>query len=151
MIHSLISFFTILSVFFSCSSCDKTDNVTSNNTDMASNTLIIKIGSGTFTASLLDNPAVTAFKTLLPLTINMNELNGNEKYADLSKKLVTNASNPGTIKAGDIMLYGSNTLVLFYESFSTAYSYTKLGHINNVTGLADAVGSGNVTVSFELE
>ena len=81
----------------------------------------------------------------------MIELNGNEKYVDLSRSLPINASNPGTIQNGDLMLYGSSTLVLFYKRFSTSYSYTKLGRIDDVTGLAAALGTGNITVSFELE
>jgi len=52
---------------------------------------------------------------------------------------------------GDIMLYGSRTLVLFYETFSSSYSYTSIGIVNDVSRYASALGSGNVTVSFELE
>jgi hypothetical protein len=88
---------------------------------------------------------------MLPLTINMTELHGNEKYYDLPKSLPTNSSNPGTIKNGDLMLYGSKTLVLFYKTFSTSYRYTKLGSIDDVTGLASALGSGNVTVTLVSE
>lgn len=118
---------------------------------MSRNRLLIKIGSNTFNATLQDNPTTAAFKSLLPLTVNMKELNGNEKYANLARDLMINASNPGTIQSGDLMLYGSNTLVLFYKSFSTSYSYTRLGRVDDVTGLAAAVGTGNVTVTFELE
>ncbi|MPN62234.1 hypothetical protein SDC9_209981 [bioreactor metagenome] len=88
---------------------------------------------------------------MLPLTINMIELNGNEKYFDLPKSLPTNSSNPGTIKNGDLMLYGSKTLVLFYKTFSTPYNYTRLGSVNDTTSLASALGGGNVTVTFALE
>jgi len=111
----------------------------------------IKIGNSTFTATLYDNATATAFKSLLPLTLNMVELNGNEKYADLSRSIPINASNPGTIQNGDLMLYGSSTVVLFYKTFSTSYSYTRIGKIDNVEGLATAVGfDNNVAVTFEL-
>lgn len=113
--------------------------------------LKIKIGTHVFTATLYDNATATAFKTKLPMTINMIELNGNEKYFDLPDNLPANASNPGTIQTGDLMLYGSKTLVVFYKTFSTSYSYTRLGRIDNPSGLAAALGSGSVTVSFEME
>jgi hypothetical protein len=120
-------------------------------TDSMTNTLKIKVGSKEFTATLLDNPTATAFKSMLPLTINMTELNGNEKYFDLPKSLPTNASNPGTINTGDLLLWGSNTLVLFYETFPTSYRYTKLGKIDSPTGLATALGSGNIIITITLQ
>ena len=147
----LISLVSVLSIFFSCSSFQKNNMVTSNHTDTTSNQLIIKVGSSTFNATLLNNPAVTEFKQRLPLTINMSELNGNEKLYRFSTNLPANASNPGTIQTGDLMLYGANTLVLFYQTFSTTYSYTRLGRIDNPNGLAAALGSGSVTVAFQLE
>jgi hypothetical protein len=104
--------------------------------------LKITIGTNTFSGTLYHNATATAFKTRLPMTINMKELNGNEKYFDLSNNLPANASNPGTIHIGDLMLYGSNTLVLFYKTFSTSYNYTPLGRIDNPSALAAALGSG---------
>ena len=137
---------------FAC--CNKSSAITSSpenvlNTD--SMKLKITIGTTAFTATLYNNPTVTAFKTRLPMTINMSDLNANEKYFDLPNSLPANASNPGTIQAGDLMLYGSNTLVLFYKSFSTSYNYTRLARIDNPSGLVAALGSGNATVKFELE
>jgi hypothetical protein len=121
------------------------------NTDLMIDTLVIKVGGKEFTATLPSSPTATAFKALLPLTMNMTELNGNEKYFSLSRDLPANELNPGTINSGDLMLYGSNTMVLFYENFRTSYSYTKLGTITDVSGLAAAVGKGNVTVRIELK
>src|SRR5688500_610871 len=119
---------------------------TIENTEAMKDTLVITIGGKGFTATLVDNPTATAFKSMLPLTINMTELNGNEKYFRLAKNLPTNESNPGSIESGDLMLYGSNTFVLFYESFSTSYSYTKVGKISNTTGLVSALGKDNVNI-----
>jgi len=110
----------------------------------------IKVGEKTFTATLLDNSTAAAFKALLPLKIKMNELHNNEKYADLSKSLPINPSVPAAIQSGDLMIYGSRTLVLFYKGFSTSYSYTEIGKIDNIAGLVAALGSGDVKVSFEL-
>uniref|UniRef100_UPI00333EB00D cyclophilin-like fold protein n=1 Tax=Pseudopedobacter sp. TaxID=1936787 RepID=UPI00333EB00D len=111
----------------------------------------IRVNSKTFAVTVADNNSARAFLELLPLTVNMIELNGNEKYYDLSQSLPVNASDPGTIRNGDLMLYGSKTLVLFYKSFSTPYSYTKLGHVDDITGLIAALGTGNVTVTFKRE
>lgn len=145
------------SLFGSCASSDKNSAApgpkiySNDNADPTGNKMRIKVGNHTFVATLYDNATAAAFKAMLPMTLNMVELNRNEKYVDLSRDLPTNASNPGTIKTGDLMLYGSNTLVLFYKTFSTSYSYTKLGRIDDVEGLFDAVGSGNVTVIFESD
>jgi hypothetical protein len=113
--------------------------------------LRIRIGSASFSATLFDNPSSAAFAARLPLTISMTELNGNEKYYDLPANLPTNAANPGKIQAGDLMLYGANTLVLFYQPFSTSYRYTRLGQVDNPSGLAAALGSGSATVTFEIQ
>jgi len=154
MKHSFLIMLAFMSVFVSsASSCNKEDYTpnTENNTPMANGKIKITVGSKTFTATLLDNNSAKAFKEMLPMTINMIELNNNEKYYDLPNSLPTNSSNPQTIKNGDLMLYGSKTLVLFYKTFSTSYSYTRLGKIDDVTGLTTALGSGNVTVTFEVE
>ena len=116
---------------------------------MAQTSINVIVGSKTFTAKLADSETGEAFAALLPLNVTMNELNGNEKYHYLSSSLPTAAYQPGTIHAGDLMLYGNNCVVLFYETFNSSYSYTRLGSIDNPSGLAEALGVGNVSVRFE--
>ena len=136
---------------FACSGCKKENNEPANLQIDESMKLKITAGSNVFTAMLYDNASAKAFKAKLPMTINMRELNDNEKYFDLPDNLPANASNPGPIQTGELMLYGKNTLVLFYKAFSTSYDYTRLGKIDDPSGLAAALGSGNVTVTFEAQ
>lgn len=129
---------------------DNNNNQDDNDTPM-SNNLKISVGSSSFNVTLENNATVTAFKALLPMTVNMSEMNGNEKYYYLPENLPTASSNPGTIQTGDLMLYGSSCIVLFYKSFRTSYSYTRLGRVDNPSRLASALGSGNASVTFELQ
>ena len=110
--------------------------------------LDIKIGDKSFTFTLYDNASAQALLAKMPLALDMRELNGNEKYYYFTDSLPTDPQRVGSVKAGDLMLYGSDCLVLFYKSFSTSYSYTKLGHINDASGLADTLGKGDVLVTF---
>ena len=125
--------------------------VAESDSNKAKNQMIVKIGQETFAATLADNATATAFKAMLPLKLNMEDVNANEKVASLPAKLPTNDANPKRIEAGDLLIWTSRSLVLFYKSFSTSYSYTKLGRINDAAGLAAAVGSGNVTATFGLK
>ena len=84
------------------------------------------------------------------MSVSMDELNGNEKYYYLPGRLPTSPLNPGTIRTGDLMLYGSDCIVLFYETFRTSYSYTPIGRLDSTSGLPAAVGAGSVAVRFEL-
>lgn len=122
-----------------------------NQEDMQTNRNIIITVYGTpFNATLADNDAARAFAAMLPVTMQMSELNGNEKYYYLDSSIPTESYTPGTINTGDIMLYGSSCVVIFYETFSSGYSYTRLGMINNPEGLADAAGSSDAIVSFAI-
>jgi hypothetical protein len=96
-------------------------------------------------------PTASAFKDLLPLNLKMSDLHGNEKFHHLPSRLPSNDANPGTIQAGDLMLWSSKSVVLFYKTFPTSYSYTKLGRIDNPEGLAAVVGAGDVTIKFEVQ
>jgi len=120
------------------------ENNINNSNEVISQVKVI-INNKEYTLNLEDNETAKKFASLLPQELNMSELNGNEKYIYLDYTLPTNSSNPKYINAGDVMLYGNNCLVIFYKSFDTSYSYTKIGHIDNL----DKLGSGSITVIFE--
>jgi hypothetical protein len=107
------------------------------------------IGTARFAVALEDNPTAAAFARLLPATFDMTELNGNEKYVRLPNSLPSKPMRPGTIRAGDILLYGSDTVVVFYETFQSSYSYTRIGRVVDPAGLAKALGPANARVAFQ--
>jgi len=106
------------------------------------------VGERRFAITLADTAAARAFVARLPLTLDMAELNGNEKHADMPQVLPTHAERPGTIENGDLMLYGSSTVVIFYKTFRSSYSYTRLGRVEDPNGLSQALGTRNSRVVF---
>ncbi len=134
---------------------DGTDDMTDAlNTENASHgdetgSVLVTVGDKSFSLTLADTEAAREFAALLPLTLDMSELNGNEKYFYLEEKLSSRPAVPDMIHSGDLMLYGSSCVVIFYDDFETSYSYTPLGTIDDKDGLADTLGKGSVTVTFE--
>lgn len=114
------------------------------------NDMELMVNGKSFHAVLEDNDTVTALKKLLPLTFDMSDLNGNEKYYYLDTALPFAPEKVGHINEGDIMLYGDSCIVVFYKSLDTSYSYTKIGHMENTSRLADTLGTGGVSVTFEI-
>ncbi len=114
---------------------------------MADSAIVISIADKKFIAEIEDTVTGKAFVEKLPLTLEMSELNGNEKYC-YGVTLPTAARRYDTIEAGDLMLYGSNCVVLFYDT-AGGYSYTRIGKLKSTEGLASALGKGSVSVTFE--
>ncbi len=127
---------------------NKNDKVGGESVNEFVNKINININGVTYTATLEDNDTAKELVSRMPFTIEMNELNSNEKYYYFDKSFPTNSSRINRINNGDIMLYGSDCLVLFYESFNTSYSYTRIGKIDNPNNLKNVVGNGNITITF---
>ena len=112
------------------------------------NSVTIQINEKNFSAAFENNPSAKKFLELLPLEVETTELNGNEKYFYLDENLPSDSVRVEKIHAGDVMLFGSNCVVIFYKDFLTGYSYTRLGKIENPDGLEKILGAGNVRVKF---
>ena len=123
------------------------DNMNNQSEEMKINLIV---NNKTFSATLENNETTKELISMFPMTLNMSDLNSNEKYNYLNSTLTTNSSRPNRINAGDIKLYGNNCLVVFYDSFNSSYSYTNLGKIDNVDEFVSELGSGSVTITFEL-
>ena len=108
----------------------------------------LEIGGRTFTATLEDNEAARVLCDILPLSLDFRDYGGFEKVASLPRRLPSQDRQMRT-SAGDIVLYLSNQIVVFYGGNS--WSYTKLGHIDDVEGLTEALGQGNVEITFTLQ
>lgn len=151
-----ISFLLFISLLIVITGCNNKSVKETNNNSSKSNEIIessdnveninIIINGKIYILNLEDNETVLEFIKLLPLEYNMSELNGNEKYVYMDNSLTANKENIGHIEKGDVMLYQNNCLVIFYKSFDTSYSYTRIGHINDL----DDLGNGNIFVKFEI-
>ncbi len=112
--------------------------------------LNVEVNGTIFTAALEDNAAVDAFVEMMreaPVVIEMSDYSGFEKVGPLGTSLPTSNSQT-TTQAGDIVLYNSSQIVIFYGSNS--WSYTRLGKIDDLTGWEEALGIGDVTVTFSV-
>lgn len=114
-------------------------------------TMRLTIGDSVFTILPEENETASTLFAQLPLQLDMQELNGNEKYVYLPFSLPSAPVSPGEIQAGDVMLYGDNCLVVFYESFPTSYRYTRIGRIEDSASLREACGAGDVQVTLSVD
>ena len=119
--------------------------------DNMNKTLELKIDNQIIDVTWLDNPSVNALKELAKagLTINMHEYGGFEQTGLIGKTITSNDSRIDVVP-GDIVLYNSNQISIFYNNSS--WSYTKLGHINlSKNELKDFLDTDAVVVTFTLK
>ena len=154
LIISLILIIIILSIFLIFNkkqNIEVNNNIEENTNESEDNMdkIKLKVNNIEYEILLENNDTVKDLINLLPLNINMSELNGNEKYYYLDNSIRSNPSKVGKINTGDIMLYVNDCIVIFYESFNTSYSYTRIGKIVDSSNLKENLGSSNVNVVFE--
>lgn len=77
--------------------------------------------------SWLNNASVKALNEIKPIEINMNRYSNFEQVGSIGRSIISNDTNI-TTNPGDIVLYNSSNIVVFYGSNN--WAYTKLGHIN---------------------
>ena len=116
------------------------------------NRINITIDGRSMSATLADNVATKALVEKLatgPITITMNNYGGFEKVGALPWSLPS-ADTQITTKPGDIMLYTSSNIVIFYGQNS--WAYTPLGTLETTDPgeISSFVGNGTKTVTISL-
>lgn len=116
-------------------------------------TMRMKINDTEVNVAWENNDSVKALAELAsaePVTIQMNAYGGFEQVGPVGTSLPSHDTSIRT-KAGDIMLYTSDHMVIFYGSNS--WSYTRLGRITDKSAseLRDLLGGSGVTVTITAE
>lgn len=117
-------------------------------------TISISVSGKTLPLKIEENQATQALVAALreaPITYEAHDYGGFEKVGALGRTLPANDTQI-TTQAGDVILYSSNQIVLFYGSNS--WSYTRLGKIqyeslDELKSFLKA-GQGNISVTLSL-
>ena len=120
---------------------------------MTEKKLHLKIDGEEIAVAWEDNDSVRALEKLAessPLTVQMSMYGGFEQVGPLGADLPRNDSQT-TTKAGDIVLYSGDQIVIFYGPNS--WAYTRLGRAADKTDaeMAGLLGNGDVTVTITVE
>ena len=150
MILALLSTAALLAVCESPDHIGSTadDPYTGDSTGMK---MIVNANGTEFTATLESNSAAEALARIIesnPLELDLRDYGGFEKVGALGFSLPS-SNRQITAHSGDIVLYQGNQIVMFYGSNS--WSYTKLGHIDDLRGWEEALGHGDATVILSLD
>lgn len=119
---------------------------------MVQSQINITVDGKTMSATLADNIATKALVEKLasgPVTISMSNYGGFEKVGTLPWALPT-ADTQITTKPGDIMLYKSNSIVIFYGRNSWAYTPLGVLETTDSSEISNFVGSGVKQVTISL-
>ena len=125
--------------------------ITEEKDETANMELTLKIDDKEVDVIWADNDSVKALKNLAKdgLTINMSKYGGFEQVGSIGSTLPSSDTRI-TTNPGDIVLYSSNQIVIFYDS--NIWSYTKLGHINlSKSELTNLLGDEDVVITIKLK
>jgi len=112
--------------------------------------ITLSFNGHTYSATLADNSSAEAFAELLksgPLPISTHDYGSFEKVGNLGRSLPRNDEQI-TTSAGDIILYQGNQITVYYAQ--NTWSFTRLGRIDDPSGLREALGDGDVEITFQL-
>ena len=122
------------------------------NSEQYEKEMVLKIDGQAVPVTWEDNEGVEELKNQAEqgtITVQMSKYGGWEQVGSLGRSYPSDDSQI-TAQNGDIILYSSNQLVLFYGSNS--WAYTRLGKINlSNSEVTELLGNKNVTVTISVE
>ena len=144
-------FITLLIPFLlGCTSNKESVTSGSNETSIQDSDMKLLIDNKELNVTWEDNASVKELKELSKdkITINMHKYSTFEQVGPLGRT-ITSHDVEMTTSPGDIVLYSSNQIVVFFGS--NTWDYTKLGHINlNEDELNDLLNKESVTLVFTI-
>ena len=118
-------------------------------TDQTEGDMKLLIGNTEVPVSGEKNTSVSELKSLAenePITIQMSMYSDFEQVGSIGQS-ITSDNKQITAKAGDIVLYSGDQIVIFYGSNS--WDYTMLGHVNLTEDeLTELLGNGDVKITI---
>ena len=128
------------------------DSQIENQTKEVQTQMKMRIGDTPVEVAWENNESVEALKELAQngLTIQMSMYGGFEQVGSIGQRLPSHDVQTNT-SSGDIVLYSSSQLVVFYGSNS--WAYTRLGHITDKTPeeMRALLSKGDVTITLSVE
>ena len=144
-------FITLLIPFLlGCTSNKESVTSGSNETSIQDSDMKLLIDNKELNVTWEDNASVKELKELSKdkITVNMHKYSTFEQVGPLGHT-ITSHDVKMTTSPGDIVLYSSNQIVVFFGS--NTWDYTKLGHINlNQSELDDLLNKESVTLMFTI-
>lgn len=114
--------------------------------------LRITIHAKSIYAQFMNNPSADAFKEKLrsgPVKVSMEDYGNFEKVGPLGFNL-PRTDERITTQYGDVILYQGDKITIYYDT--NTWTFTKLGHIQNITQnqIKKFLTNGDVDVEFSL-
>jgi hypothetical protein len=112
----------------------------------------LKVGNKVLTATLADNKTARDFVSLLPLTLNMNDLFGREKFGHLPRAISEEGKRTHTYAIGDIAYWSPGPdVAIYYQQDGEKIPDPGIIAIGKIDSGVEALNvRGSVKVTMEL-
>ena len=114
-------------------------------------TMVLRIGETQVPVIWEENASVAELRELAAdgIRIGMSMYGGFEQVGPIGRSITSDDAQT-TTSSGDIVLYSSNQIVIFYGSNS--WSYTRLGKISlSEAEMTDLLSNGDVSITLTME